>query len=43
MAPLHGRIDLVDGGEPVNELLKKFIYGSEVVIERYALPVAGER
>ncbi len=43
MAQLHGRIELVGGGGPVNEVIKKFIDGSEVVIERYALPVVGER
>ena len=35
--------DLVEGGDPINEAIEIFIDGDEVVIERYALPVDGER
>jgi hypothetical protein len=35
--------DLADGGQPVNEAIEIFIAGSEVVIERYDLPMVGGR
>ncbi len=35
--------DLADGGEPVNEAIEIFIDGSEVVIDRYTLPMVDER